>query len=100
METETTVHGNSLVRRCGNPGNIDSSPFTHKTETALVLKWVTTNTFILQIMFSLSGHQAATTEINHCIFCCVSTPICPPKCFKCSATLSFMYIPILYIKMY
>lgn len=41
-----SVLGNSLVRKCGNPGNLNSSPFTCKTETVLVLKWVTANTFL------------------------------------------------------
>lgn len=99
-----SVHGNSLVRKCGNPGNLNSSPFTCKTETVLVLKWVTANTF-LQMFHKIL--LAATIETNYwfcsnalpCIFCCLSALICPPKCFKRSATLSLLYIPILYIKM-
>lgn len=65
-----SVHANSLVRKCGDPGNLNSSPFTCKTETVLVLKWVTANTF-LQMFHTML--LAATTEINtgsvlmHCL---------------------------------
>lgn len=83
-----SVHGNSLVRKCGNPGNLNSSPFTCKTGSLQTLSckcfikyfWqpllrpttgsVPMHCLAFSVVFLLSyALQSASNAVPHYPFC-------------------------------